>query len=355
LFPLPIVRPVAAALVSWAAIFSCAALVSCAALCSCALVPDPRPADRVVIANWNVENLFDEVDDGDEYPEFDPGRGWTRAQFWGRCARLAPVIRTLGASGPDILVLEEVEGAHAAEVLNGRFLVDLGYRHVFLAPPEVPGVKTVILSRYPLVRTGLLYPFSGTDTELRPVVEAEFDLGGRRLVVLGNHWKSRIPTPQATEGLRLNAAVVLRHRLEELEVRADHPFVVALGDFNTSLELSRPWDRRSMVSGGSADADERGLIVFPGRAAAAESHRPGAVWDPWETVDDPPGTYYYHGDWNRLDHAFVTSASLRLGDWGVESFRVVAYAPKPLAFGPTEPDGVSDHFPVVLTLERRSP
>jgi len=320
---------------------------------SCSMLPDPRPSSRLVLATWNVDNLFDEVRDGDEYPEFDPAKGWTRAQFWGRCDALSKVIRTLGP--PDILVLEEVEGAHTLEVLNSRFLADLGYRHHFLAPSSVPGVKSAVLSRYPLVRTGLLFPPSPDASDvLRPVVEAEFDLGGRALVVLANHWKSRIPLPQTTEKLRRESARVLGRRIAALEARDDRPFVVALGDFNTSLELSRSWPDKALVSGGTAQSGSDGLVVFPGRSSAAQTRLPGAVWDPWETVADPPGSYFYQGDWNRLDHAFVAASSLRLGDWVFASFRVVDYAPRPVAYGPQNPSGVSDHFPLVLTLERRA-
>ena len=327
-----------------------------AVLLSCSLVPDPRPANRLVLADWNVDNLFDEVHDGGEYTEFDPEKGWTRAQFWHRCEGLARVIRTLGDRGPDVLVLEEVEGAHALDVLNDRFLGDLGYRHAFLAPPSVPGVKTAFLSRFPLVRTGLLFPASGdSDETLRPLVEAEFSLGTRSLVVVANHWKSRIPTPKATEGLRREAARTLHQRLLELEARSDHPLVVVVGDFNTSLELSRSWPNRAMVSGGVAQDDELGLVVFPGRKTATASRLAGAVWDPWETVSDPPGSYFYQGDWDRLDHAFIAASSLRLSDWVFDSFRVAAYAPRPVAYGVKTPDGISDHFPLVLTLVRALP
>ncbi len=328
-------------------------LLAWAILSSCALLPDPRPANRLTLAAWNVDNLFDEVGDGDEYPEFDPKKGWTRAQFWHRCEGLSRVIRTLGDGGPDVLVLEEVEGAHALAVLRDRFLQDQGYKHSFLAPASVPGVKTAVLSRFPFLRTGLLFPSQGDDDEtLRPLVEVEIDLGGRSLVVLGNHWKSRIPTPKSTEGSRQTAASLLRQRLVELEARTDRPLVLAVGDFNTSLELSRVWPNRALISGGVADEKDSGLVVFPGRAAARATTLAGAVWDPWEVVTDPPGSYFYQGDWNRLDHAFVAVSGLALSDWGFESFRVAAYAPRPVAYGVKTPDGVSDHFPLVLTLAR---
>lgn len=324
-------------------------------LASCSLLPEARPGARLVVATWNVQNLFDEVDDGTEYPDFDPGRGWTRAQFWARCEALARVIRGLGGSGPDLLVLQEVEGAHALEVLRTRFLADLGYRHVFLAPPELPGVKTAILSRFAFLRTGLHVP-GGDDggPALRPLVEVEVDLGGRPLVLLGNHWKSRIPTPQATEHLRREAARLLAARVAALEARPDHPFVIAAGDFNTSLELSRPWPDRALAGVGS-DLPPGAALTVAERPPAGRASVPGEVWDPWDTVTTPPGSYFFQGRWDRLDHIFVASSSLRLRDWGVESFLAEAYAPRPLAYQPRSRDGVSDHFPLVLTLTRRSP
>jgi endonuclease/exonuclease/phosphatase family metal-dependent hydrolase len=263
------------------------------------------------------------------------------------------VIRTLGDRGPDILVLEEVEGAHALQVLNERFLGDLDYHYSFLASPSIPGIKTVFLSRFPLVRTGLLFPASAADEVSRPIVEAEFSLGTRELVVLANHWKSRIPSPKVTEAARREAARTLARRLIALDAREDHPFVVAAGDFNTSLELSRSWSNQALVSGGVTRDDEEGLVVFPGRKAAALSFRPGAVWDPWETVSTPAGSYYYQGDWDRLDHIFVALSALRATDWEFASFRVADYASRPQAYGAQNPNGISDHFPLVLTLVRK--
>lgn len=323
------------------------------ALSSCSLIPGPRPAERVVIASWNVQNLFDDVADGGEYPEFDPQRGWSRAQFWGRCDALGRVVRSLSDEGPDLLVFQEVEGSRALEVLRTRFLPDLGYRHWFLAPDAIPGVKTAVLSRYPLVRTGLHTPAGSEGADpLRPIVEVEVDLGGRSLVVLANHWKSRIPSPGATEGLRRESARVLSRRIADLESRGDLPYIVALGDFNTSLELSRSLPDRALVPG-NAVLPGGGLPVFATRSTALRSRTPGAVWDPWETIEEPRGTYLYRGAWNRLDHAFIAVSSLGLTDWRFEAFQVKAYAPEPLAYGVRTPQGVSDHFPVVLTLTRR--
>ncbi|MEI8095596.1 MAG: endonuclease/exonuclease/phosphatase family protein [Spirochaetales bacterium] len=307
-------------------------------LASCSLDLTPRPSGQLTVMTWNVENLFDDVDDGTEYPEFDPQKGWSRADFWQRCESLAKVIRTAtGQSSPDLLVLEEVESPRALEVLNSRFLGDLGYRFTFITPPESQGMRTAFLSRYPLLNTGVHWPETPAEGSLRPILEVELDLGGRHLVVLANHWKSRIPTPGATEGQRAVSGQLLGRRLGELQNREDHPLVLAVGDFNTSVDLSRPWPQPSMKG-----SFERTLI--------------GGVelTDPWPQAGEPRGSYFYHGDWNALDHMFVLASSLLAGDWAAENFHPVRFAPQPLPWGPRTRNGVSDHFPLLLTLVRRA-
>ena len=64
--------------------------------------------------SYNVENLFDDVDDGTEYPEYDPGRGsWSSEAFPLRVDTIAEVVRKSVPGGPDILLLQEVENGNA--------------------------------------------------------------------------------------------------------------------------------------------------------------------------------------------------------------------------------------------------
>jgi len=320
---------------------------------SCSLLPAPRPGAAVTIASWNVENLFDGVDDGTEYPEFDPEKGWTEAQFWNRCETLSRIIRSLVPGGPDVLALEEIENANVTDVLSQRFLPDLGYRWRVTAPSSVIGIRTVILSRFPFVRTGLLFPQSDeTGLTLRPIIEAEISLGNRNLVILANHWKSRIPTPAATERYRQAASRMLASRIGDLDVRDDRPFVVAVGDFNTSLTLSQRLEHRSMVSFTSTIPSEGALRIFGHAEDAQKASLPGTVWDPWSEVTTPPGSYWYHDQWDRLDHEFLSGPSLSLRDWHFGQFDVHAFAAQPVPFGVQAPKGISDHFPLVLTLVR---
>ena len=75
-------------------------------------------AAALTIMSYNVENLFDDVRDGTEYREFDPGRGaWNTESFQLRIKALSEVVRKAVPGGPDILLLQEVENENALQVL----------------------------------------------------------------------------------------------------------------------------------------------------------------------------------------------------------------------------------------------
>ena len=67
--------------------------------------------DTITIVSYNVENLFDMVDNGDEYPEYKPNRSnWTNNTYQIKCANIASVLAQVNA---DIAVLVEVENENA--------------------------------------------------------------------------------------------------------------------------------------------------------------------------------------------------------------------------------------------------
>jgi len=51
-------------------------------------------ASGLTLMSYNVENLFDDVHNGSEYREFDPGRGTWNAEFFKvRIKSIAEVVR----------------------------------------------------------------------------------------------------------------------------------------------------------------------------------------------------------------------------------------------------------------------
>lgn len=134
---------------------------------------------RISVMTFNVENLFDTVDDVDRddetflplaYKKANPAvmakcdqnsndfyiqecreTDWNENVFETKISRVAEVIRSVnGGRGPDILPVVEVENINALTLLNERKLKDLGYKTVVLIEgPDTRGIDTGLLSRFP--------------------------------------------------------------------------------------------------------------------------------------------------------------------------------------------------------------
>ena len=86
------------------------------------LLPRQGVSGELGVAFWNVENLFDTVDDpkteGDE--EFTPGepKAWTKTRLELKLTNLARVIGDMNSGqGPDVLGLCEIENRAVLELL----------------------------------------------------------------------------------------------------------------------------------------------------------------------------------------------------------------------------------------------
>jgi hypothetical protein len=83
------------------------------------------------IASYNVQNLFDDKDDGLEYPEFSLGGGkWNAELYRKRLKNVGEALACLGEDRgfPDILCLVEVEGLSVLEDLSSGPLKKADYR-----------------------------------------------------------------------------------------------------------------------------------------------------------------------------------------------------------------------------------
>ena len=104
-----------------------------------------KDAGAIRIAAYNVENLFDPMDDPLLSGEYDDRDEVTSPA---RLKALAAAIHELDA---DVLCLEEVESKTAIEWFRDNYLSDMGYR--FVASEEVGyyrGVEQSVLSRIPI-------------------------------------------------------------------------------------------------------------------------------------------------------------------------------------------------------------
>lgn len=194
----------------------------------------PDPKHGITIATYNVENLFDMNDDGDEYEEYIPNTawGWNDETYRAKLRNTSQVIAGIGA---DIIALQEIESESALKDLKAQINRDgLYYPYHAFSRSKNTVVSVALLSRYP-IQSVTNHPVSAS-REFRDIMEAKLDIDGKSLRVFVNHWKSK----SGPESMRVQSAKVLAKRLSEL--RPDEPFL-ALGDFNSDVEEYRGFVR----------------------------------------------------------------------------------------------------------------
>ncbi len=309
----------------------------------------PAPASRRGEAwamFWNVENLFDAVDD----PAVEGRDALDPADLAEKIRRIRAVVgRVAWGRGPDLLGLAEVENEELVRRIAGE-----GYRVIFSRGRYRRGLNVALATRLPLVGKP---EFLDPKTTGRTILHAAVRLAGRPLHVFVLHLKSRRNDATATretrsdEEMREKEAALLRRRLDALEKEAGRPDVLLMGDFNEDYRdslfrrvlLAREY-RRGGRSPRADDDDHRLLNLGP----ALQQSFPGG------------GTAYYHPHWNVFDNLLVSeSLALPGGLYATPKDAYIAVSwdllnsyGSPLRFHRELPCGVSDHLPILLRIRK---
>ena len=199
--------------------------------------PEPtRPTNCWTLATYNVQDLFDTLDDpkaADERP--------TENQLQNKLTRLGRMLQVLDA---DIVGLMEVETLGVLRRLNTEALAGLGYRETILIEGNDPerGIDVALLSRFRVVQTISHAAETWTDGGglprrlfSRDCLECHIELPtGETLVVLVNHFKSKRGGVEETQPLRAAQAARVRQIADGLLVR--YPLVAVVGDLNDTAD-----------------------------------------------------------------------------------------------------------------------
>jgi len=341
----------------WVSVLILFVLAGCA---GCPMDPFGNSDNRLVILSYNCQNLFDDIDHGGEYPEYDPSSGiWSNEAYLGKLAALAAAIRK-APEEPDVLLLQEVENRGTLERLSRDFLPLGGYG--FYAAPQARGaaVQTGVLSRVPVEKL-LVHRPGGSESE-RNILEVwlnpEPDDRSGRIVLMNNHWKSRLGGAEVTEPQRLRSALLLRRRIEELNRTFPGINILLAGDFNEDpWEEGRGYQVALGIKDGPGEAPVIRVVDSDEDASGDGSQQTLDLFAFWSEIATG-GSYYYAGAWERIDHFFWNpSLSDGLG-WDVAEC-ILVNDPMllneygiPQAYSAKTMKGYSDHLPLLLVLEK---
>lgn len=192
------------------------------------------------VANWNVENLYDTVDDpdidgDDEFLPNNPTTRWTQVRYETKLDNLAQVISGMNNSqGPDILGIQEVENEDVLRDLVDK-LAGKSYGIVHVDSPDPRGIDTAMLfnrRRFSLLESHA-YKIPLKWGETRDILHAVLeDRDEDKLHVLVNHWPSRGGGIEESEPKRVVAARTLAKSIARIQQREPAARIVILGDFN---------------------------------------------------------------------------------------------------------------------------
>ena len=320
----------------------------------------------VSVMTFNVENLFDNIDDPvkDDKAYLPLSAKQTAAhknacneievQRWrDECLNLdwnddildykmtviaATILQVNDGRGADIIALQEIENLAVLEQLRTGYLASAGYLPAILIEgTDARGIDVAFLSRLPLAEPPRLHPlelrdFPERERDTRGVLQADFQLpDGSILTGFSVHF----PAPFHPTGMRVAAYRHLNGLLAALP--GDH-HAFAAGDFNTTR----------------SEDDEKSLLDTWARPHWTLAHDIGC--------QDCNGTHYYArgDDWSFLDMIFFatarggkTTAAIRADSVQIANGNPAQVTSNgtPLRFDADRRQGVSDHWPMLATIE----
>jgi endonuclease/exonuclease/phosphatase family metal-dependent hydrolase len=224
------------------------------------LLPLFLNAIQIKIASYNVENLFDMVNNGTEYDAYIPNRhNWKRSTLKKKLLNISEVICDINA---DIIGLQEVENENALKLLQ-KSLRDVGCHYGFSAITHKPksAIQVALLSKLPIKNIKEIVV--NRKLSNRNILEVKLLIEGNPLYIFVNHWRSK----QAPESKRIRSARALKNRLEQLPKGLEY---ILLGDFNSDYDEYREMEPKHNDTGGKTGINHTLKTVLNGKIVREE-------------------------------------------------------------------------------------
>lgn len=318
------------------------------------------------LAWWNVENLFSVKNDPDRSEKLERTlegelEGWTASVLNKKTSQLAKIIKQMNSGlGPDILGVCEVENENVLKKLIAK-LSALGrnYETVHADTDDRRGIDVAFIydsDKYTVDSSEVFSHFILRRNATRDILQVSFKTkaGGNRLVLMGNHWPSRMGGELESEPYRIMAGETLAYFHERtLEIDGEEQAVIVMGDFN-----DEPFDR-SLVQYALSERVER-------RVKSKRSRKPYLLNLTWRLMGEGIGTHFFQGTPGMLDQILVNRPVLRndspfeANQLSLEILRfseMTSSSGSPRRFGRPasastfDDTGFSDHFPLAFVLE----
>lgn len=318
----------------------------------------------VAVGFYNLENLFDTVDDPDtKDEEFTPegSKAWTQDKYEEKISNMAYVISQMGAeltnSGMSILGVSEIENRKVLEdLISQGSLASNKYQIVHHESPDFRGIDVALIynpahykvHRSKAIAVDISEPNKTRTT--RDILHVEGELDGDPLHVLVNHWPSRRGGEQASAWKRNKAAKMCKHVVDSLYQIDPNIKVIIMGDLNDD-PTSASVTSHLMAVGDRADLRDARFMYNPYMDIYRRGLGSNAYRDAWSLFDqiilsanltdeDNGGYFYYKGQ--VFNKKYLIQRSGKYKGYPMRTFSFDKYQ-----------GGYSDHFPSLVYLVKK--
>lgn len=312
-------------------------------------------AKAAIVAFYNLENLFDTIDDPNTNDaEFLPSgaNAWTGERYRSKLKNMSEVISQIGneyvTGGPTLLGVSEIENETVLrDLIQTPALISSGYSIVHYNSPDRRGVDVGLLYRGNSFKvlhstSTRLYMPSDSGFRSRDQLCVTGLLDGDTLSVIVNHWPSR----GNDEPYRIAAAGLSKHLADSLNTVHPNAKVFIQGDLND-------------------DPVDKSVFKVLGAVGKKEKVAPNGLFNPmWRLFKDGIGSLAYRDSWNLFDQIIVSEPLIRKPASGWYLYKAIVFRkpfmiategkyagyPKRTFSDGAFINGYSDHLPVYLVI-----
>ncbi|WP_289752649.1 endonuclease/exonuclease/phosphatase family protein [uncultured Duncaniella sp.] len=322
---------------------------------------DPRQPLVFGVAFYNLENLFDTINNNGKYDlEFSPqgSRQWNSEKYWSKINNLAYCISKMVTKntpmGPAIIGVSEIENKSVLDdLVRAKDIKQWRLQVVHHDSPDRRGVDVGLLYNPRLFKVldvtnhTLVIP-DNPNFRTRDQMCVTGILGGDTLSVIVNHWPSRLGGQERSSYLREAAGELSKHIADSLWAIRPNQGVIVMGDLND-------------------DPQDKSCAVELGAKRDQDKVEPHGFFNPWwRVLDKGIGTLAYKGQWNLFDQIIISGTLLKhnhtplqYSSCKVNNFDFLfdtegqrqGYPKRTFASGAWL-NGYSDHFPTIIFLHK---
>lgn len=313
------------------------------------------PDDQLAVAFYNLDNLYDTIDDTDhDDAEFTPSGkyAWDVERYRQKLANMEKVISILaGGNAPDVLGMCELESQQALNDLFSTGTLKGHYSIIHYDSPDERGIDVAFA--YNKKKLSVLQSQNIRVKLQRDTADRTRDILWVRTLIHSSkdtidfivcHFPSRREGKDQSEPDRIDAARACITTARG-KCNLSNQNLVIMGDFN-----DEPWDKSISSVIGATDirkndgSDLQNLV--------------------WQFRDQGKGSYKYRDQWNMLDQFMISNAlndgkgaeyvkgsvNIASYDWMVQTGKYKGFPLRTFG-GDKWLNGYSDHFPIYMNIK----